>query len=57
MYSDAEAQPAGGAGGEVRSGGAGANPFLDVPDQSRAIEYKKGYVMRKCCVDANGKKS
>ncbi|XP_050562599.1 PH and SEC7 domain-containing protein isoform X7 [Spodoptera frugiperda] len=54
---DAEAQPAGGAGGEVRSGGAGANPFLDVPDQSRAIEYKKGYVMRKCCVDANGKKT
>ncbi|KAH9634537.1 hypothetical protein HF086_016625 [Spodoptera exigua] len=55
---DAEAPPASqGAGAEVRVGGAGANPFLDVPDQSRAIEYKKGYVMRKCCVDANGKKS
>ncbi|CAH1646997.1 unnamed protein product [Spodoptera littoralis] len=55
---DAEAPPAAqGAGGEVRTGGAGANPFLDVPDQSRAIEYKKGYVMRKCCVDANGKKT
>ncbi|CAH2071661.1 unnamed protein product, partial [Iphiclides podalirius] len=35
----------------------GSNPFLDVPDQSRAVEYKKGYVMRKCCVDANGKKT
>ncbi|KAF9417802.1 hypothetical protein HW555_005216, partial [Spodoptera exigua] len=55
---DAEAPPASqGAGAEVRVGGAGANPFLDVPDQSRAIEYKKGYVMRKCCVDANGKKT
>lgn len=35
----------------------GSNPFLDLPDQSRAVEYKKGYVMRKCCFDANGKKS
>ncbi|KAL4708299.1 hypothetical protein ACJJTC_007705 [Scirpophaga incertulas] len=33
------------------------NPFLDVPDQSRAVEYKKGYVMRKCCVDANGRRT
>lgn len=41
---------------EVR-GPVGSNPFLDVPDQSRAVEYKKGYVMRKCCVDANGKKT
>jgi len=39
-------------------GGVGvANPFLDVPNASAAIEYKKGYVMRKCCVDPNGKKS
>ncbi|GBP63517.1 PH and SEC7 domain-containing protein 3 [Eumeta japonica] len=35
----------------------GSNPFLDVPDQSRAVEYKKGYVMRKCCYDANAKKT
>ncbi|XP_048479248.1 PH and SEC7 domain-containing protein [Plutella xylostella] len=35
----------------------GGNPFLDAPDQSRALEYKKGYVMRKCCHDVNGKKT
>lgn len=33
------------------------NPFLDVPNITGATEYKKGYVMRKCCYDANGKKS
>ncbi|XP_021206998.2 PH and SEC7 domain-containing protein isoform X3 [Bombyx mori] len=46
-----------GAGGEVRAAGGGANPFLDVADPSRAVEYKKGYVMRKCCVDPNGKRT
>ncbi|XP_075971455.1 exchange factor for Arf 6 isoform X14 [Anticarsia gemmatalis] len=51
---DTEAMAAG--GGEARAA-VGSNPFLDVPDQSRAVEYKKGYVMRKCCVDANGKKT
>ncbi|XP_034937537.1 PH and SEC7 domain-containing protein isoform X2 [Chelonus insularis] len=35
----------------------GGNPFLDVPNVSGAREYKKGYVMRKCCYDANGKKT
>ncbi|CAH2991575.1 unnamed protein product [Chilo suppressalis] len=47
------------AGAIVGTGGGvvGGNPFLDVPDQARAVEYKKGYVMRKCCVDANGKKT
>jgi hypothetical protein len=34
-----------------------SNPFLDVPNAATAIEYKKGYVMRKSCVDPNGKKS
>lgn len=24
---------------------------------TQALEYKKGYVMRKCCMEANGKKS
>lgn len=49
---------AGAGGGAQGAGpGGGTNPFLDVPDQARAVEYKKGYVMRKCCVDANGKKS
>ncbi|XP_037296519.1 PH and SEC7 domain-containing protein isoform X2 [Manduca sexta] len=60
---DAEAAAA---AAEARAGGGGAggaaapvgsNPFLDVPDQARAVEYKKGYVMRKCCVDPNGKKT
>lgn len=33
------------------------NPFLDVPNITGATEFKKGYVMRKCCYDSNGKKS
>lgn len=33
------------------------NPFLDVPNATGATEFKKGYVMRKCCFDACGKKS
>ncbi|KAL0281510.1 UNVERIFIED_CONTAM: hypothetical protein PYX00_002478 [Menopon gallinae] len=33
------------------------NPFLGIPNLASAIEYKKGYVMRKCCVDPNGKKT
>ncbi|XP_057331974.1 PH and SEC7 domain-containing protein isoform X3 [Microplitis mediator] len=36
---------------------ASGNPFLDVPNVSGATEFKKGYVMRKCCYDANGKKT
>jgi PH/SEC7 domain-containing protein len=36
---------------------ATGNPFLDVPNVIGATEFKKGYVMRKCCYDANGKKS
>lgn len=35
----------------------GLNPFLDTPSNAAAIEYKKGYVMRKCCFDSNYKKS
>lgn len=35
----------------------GPNPFLDIPQNITAVEYKKGYVMRKCCVDSNNKKS
>lgn len=31
--------------------------FFDVPNTQPAIEYKKGYVMRKCCLEPNGKKS
>lgn len=35
----------------------GQNPFLDLPETTNAVEYKKGYVMRKSCYDANFKKS
>lgn len=31
--------------------------LFDVPSSAAATEYKKGYVMRKCCVEPNGKKS
>jgi len=34
----------------------GFNPFLALPD-SGGVEYKKGYIVRKCCYDANGKKT
>lgn len=33
------------------------NPFLDIPNSSNAVEYKKGYVMRKCCYEANAKRT
>lgn len=35
----------------------GPNPFLEIPQNIAAVEYKKGYVMRKCCYDSNNKKS
>lgn len=37
----------------------GPNPFLEITNTQNiaAIEYKKGYVMRKCCYDSNFKKS
>ncbi|XP_076348862.1 uncharacterized protein LOC143246287 isoform X3 [Tachypleus tridentatus] len=42
---------------DVRQGYIGQNPFLEVPNPSCATEYKKGYVMRKCCVDPGGKRT
>lgn len=34
------------------------NPLMEsAQNTATAIEYKKGYVMRKCCYDANYKKS
>ncbi|XP_058443579.1 PH and SEC7 domain-containing protein isoform X3 [Malaya genurostris] len=45
-----------GNGGNMQGCPVGMNPFLD-PPQPAAIEYKKGYVMRKCCYDTNNKKS
>ncbi|XP_041364937.1 PH and SEC7 domain-containing protein 4-like [Gigantopelta aegis] len=35
----------------------GSNPFLDLPDPLKTTEYKKGYVMRKCCLDADGRRT
>lgn len=35
----------------------GPNPFIDLPQNIAVVEYKKGYVMRKCCYDSNNKKS
>ena len=37
--------------------GGGVNPFLSLPDPSSSTDYKKGYVLRKCCVDPSGKKT
>lgn len=34
-----------------------SNPFVEIPNPSVAIEYKKGYIRRKCCYDTNGKKT
>ncbi|XP_062537193.1 PH and SEC7 domain-containing protein isoform X2 [Armigeres subalbatus] len=46
----------GGTGGSLQGPPVGPNPFLD-PPQPAAIEYKKGYVMRKCCYETNYKKT
>lgn len=43
--------------GSLQGPAIGANPFLDIPQNITAVEYKKGYVMRKCCFDSNNKKS
>lgn len=37
--------------------GGGINPFITLPDPLTAVDFKKGYVMRKCCVDSHGKKT
>ncbi|CAH1795553.1 unnamed protein product [Owenia fusiformis] len=35
----------------------GNNPFLETPNPESATDYKKGYVMRKCCTDPDGRKT
>ncbi|ESO00606.1 hypothetical protein HELRODRAFT_140744, partial [Helobdella robusta] len=35
----------------------GANPFLHVPDLKLLKEFRRGYVMRKCCMDSDGHKT
>jgi PH/SEC7 domain-containing protein len=44
-------------GGALQGPAVGSNPFLEMPQNVAAIEYKKGYVMRKCCYDSNNKKT
>lgn len=34
-----------------------ANPYLDIPSPSQSQEFKKGYIMRKCCVEPGGKRT
>lgn len=43
--------------GSLQGPPVGNNPFLDIPQNIATVEYKKGYVMRKCCYDSNNKKS
>lgn len=35
----------------------GSNPFLQIPDPQTATEYKFGWLLRKCCIDSDGKKA
>jgi len=35
----------------------GKSGSYDENIMTQALEYKKGYVMRKCCKDSNGKRS
>ena len=42
---------------EIGDNKGGVNPFLSLPDPASSTDYKKGYVMRKCCIDPNGKKT
>ena len=34
-----------------------SNPYLDIPVPVQSQEFKKGYIMRKCCIDPNGKRT
>lgn len=34
-----------------------SNPYLDIPNPSLSQEFKKGYVMRKCCLEPSGKRT
>lgn len=43
--------------GSLQGPPVGINPFLEIPQNISTVEYKKGYVMRKCCYDSNNKKS
>lgn len=56
-YSDDESPDPKAIVGSLQGPPVGPNPFLDIPQNVTAVEYKKGYVMRKCCYDSQNKKS
>ena len=35
----------------------GSNPFVQMPDPQTAHEFKSGWLLRKCCMEAEGKKA
>ncbi|VVC25942.1 Sec7 domain, alpha orthogonal bundle,PH domain-like,Sec7 domain,Pleckstrin homology domain,PDZ [Cinara cedri] len=49
-------QPVDGLGNKIASQ-MGKSGSYDENVMTQALEYKKGYVMRKCCMEANGKKT
>jgi len=49
-------QPNDGIGNKI-PGQVGKSGCYDENVMTQALEYKKGYVMRKCCMEASGKKS
>lgn len=57
VYSDDESPDPKALVGSLQGPPVGPNPFLDIPQNVTAVEYKKGYVMRKCCYDSQNKKS
>lgn len=42
---------------EVLPGASNIGDGIDLNTNIPAVEYKKGYVMRKCCYESNHKKS
>lgn len=34
-----------------------SNPYLDIPAPIHSQDFKKGYIMRKCCMEPNGKRT
>ena len=34
-----------------------SNPYLDIPTPIHSQDFKKGYIMRKCCMEPNGKRT
>jgi hypothetical protein len=49
-------QPIDGLGNKI-PGQLGKSGSYDENVMTQALEYKKGYVMRKCCMEPNGKRS